>query len=279
MAVLEHRPPGRTIASALGRPSPPTRVVTTLARAGLVAQAIVYLVLGALALQIGFGSGGGQPADQQGALAEVVNQPGGVVLVAVLAAGLGAYALWRASEAAFGSRVNHKPIDRVLSGARAGAYGVLCVSAVLFLTGHRSSDEAHQQATWTGRVMTHSGGRALLAGIGVAVVAAGIGMFIEAMLRRFERQLDRAAVPGRLRPGVIGLGLVGTTARAVIVVLAGSLVIDAALTADPQKSTGVDGAFRTLAETAAGPWLLAVVAIGFIAFGLYAAATARWIKT
>jgi hypothetical protein len=278
MAVLERRGPARSIGLALGRPSPQTRVVTSLARAGLVAQAIVYLVLGALALRIGFGAGTGKPANQQGALAEVVSQPGGLVLVAVLAAGFGAYALWRASEAAFGSRVNHKPADRVLSGVRAGAYGVLCVSTALFLAG-RHQDEARQQASWTGRLMAHAGGRALVAAIGIAVVAVGVGMFVEAILRRFERQLDRDRIPARLRPGVIGLGVGGTIARALIVTLAGALVIDAALTADPQKSTGVDGAFRTLAHTVAGPWLLAVVAIGFIAFGLYAASTARWIKT
>jgi hypothetical protein len=278
MAVLEHRARGRAIASALGRPSPQTRGVTSLARAGLVAQAAVYLVLGLLALRIGFGSTSGQPANQQGALAEVVSQPGGIALVAVLAAGFGAYALWRASEAAFGSRVNHRPVDRALSGARAVAYGVLCVSAVLFLLGHHS-DEAHQQATWTGRLMAHSGGRALVAAIGAVVVAVGVAMFVESMLRRFERQLDRDDIPARLRPWVIGIGLGGTTARAVIVALAGALVIDAALTADPQKSAGVDGAFRTLAQTTGGPLLLTIVAVGFIAFGLYAAATARWIKT
>jgi hypothetical protein len=64
-----------------------------------------------------------------------------------------------------------------------------------------------------------------------------------------------------------------------IVALTGALVIDAAVTVNPQRSTGLDGALRLLANTAFGPLLLGVVAFGFAAFALYAAATARWIKT
>ena len=122
-------------------------------------------------------------------------------------------------------------------------------------------------------------GRLLIEAIGVVVVACGIGMFIEALLRRFERQLDRKAIPSRLRVAVVGLGLAGTIARAAVVMLIGGLVIDAAVTADPQKSTGLDGALRTLAGTTGGPWLLGVVALGFTAFALYVGAAARWIKS
>jgi hypothetical protein len=110
-------------------------------------------------------------------------------------------------------------------------------------------------------------------------VIAGLGMLVEAVLRRFERQLDRRAVPERVRPVVVMLGMSGSFARALIVVLACALVIDAAVTINPQRSTGLDGALRSLAATTFGPLLLGIVALGFAAFGLYAAATARWIKT
>jgi hypothetical protein len=256
-----------------------------MARYGLGSQALVYLLLAWLTFEIavrgrgGGGGSGGQQANQQGALAEVISHPGGVVLVAIMSAGFGCYALWRLSEAVFGSDVNHSALDRALSGFRAAVYGALCVSSAVFLAGSRQQNQAQEQATWTARVMREPHGPLLIEGVGVVVIACGIGMFVEALLRRFERQLDRQAIPSRLRVPVVGLGLAGAIARAAVVMLIGGLVIDAAVTANPQKSTGLDGALRTLAGTTGGPWLLGIVGLGFTAFALYVAATARWIKS
>ncbi len=260
------------------RVSPETRAVTSAARVGLAAQAITYVTLAWLTADIAAGQRSPQ-ANQEGALAEIVSKPGGAVLAVVLAAGFACYSLWRLSEAAFGSSVNHKPVDRVLSLARGMAYGALCVTTVLFLTGSRRQGEGQQQATWTARILRHAGGQFVVGFIGVVAVVVGVGMLVEAALGHFERQLDRRAVPETIRPAVVALGMFGSFARALIVMLAGALVIDAAVTVNPQQSTGLDGALRSLAGTTFGPLLLGLVALGFVAFGLYAGATARWIKT
>jgi Domain of Unknown Function (DUF1206) len=78
---------------------------------------------------------------------------------------------------------------------------------------------------------------------------------------------------------VLRLGMIGTTARGVVFAIAGALVVDAAVTYDAAKSTGLDGALRTLADRPYGPWLLGALALGLIAFGLYGFAAARWAKT
>ena len=62
-------------------------------------------------------------------------------------------------------------------------------------------------------------------------------------------------------------------------VVAGFLVVEAAVRYQPAKSTGLDGALRTLAQQSYGPWLLGALAIGLIAFGLYGLASARYAKT
>ena len=56
--------------------------------------------------------------------------------------------------------------------------------------------------------------------------------------------------------------------------VAGALVVEAAVSYDAAKSTGLDGALRTLADRAYGPWLLGALALGLIAFGLYGLASA-----
>ncbi len=40
----------------------------------------------------------------------------------------------------------------------------------------------------------------------------------------------------------------------------------------------MDDTLRTFADTPAGPWLLTVIAIGLIAFGVFSWANARWRK-
>ena len=39
---------------------------------------------------------------------------------------------------------------------------------------------------------------------------------------------------------------------------------------------GVDSALRALAHTPLGPWLLVVVALGLVTFGVYSWCEARW---
>jgi hypothetical protein len=46
--------------------------------------------------------------------------------------------------------------------------------------------------------------------------------------------------------------------------------------AKPQQAKGIDSSLRALAVTPAGPWLLVLVAIGLIMFGLFSCCEARW---
>jgi hypothetical protein len=56
------------------------------------------------------------------------------------------------------------------------------------------------------------------------------------------------------------------------------LVVAAAVTYDPAKSRGLDGALKTLAGQRFGVWLLALVAAGIAAFGIYCFSQARYRK-
>src|SRR6186997_544764 len=69
-----------------------------LARAGLAARGLLYLVVAILATQVAAGHNETR-ADKQGALQAVVRQPFGRVLVLLLAVG---YAAWRFVKAAVG---------------------------------------------------------------------------------------------------------------------------------------------------------------------------------
>lgn len=265
--------------SASARRASRSEPMSVLARAGLAARAFVYLVIGWLAIQIAFGHGNHE-ADQRGAFADIKQHTLGATLLWALALGFVAYALWRLTEAVFGSAAEGKRAGpRAKSATRAVVYAVLSASTFSFILGTSTQSQAQQQATFTARAMKHTGGRFLVAAVGAVVVVIGLAMIFEGVSRKFEQQLDMGELTGRTRSVVVGMGVIGTIARGIVFTLAGALVIDAAVSYDAQKSTGLDGALRTLADRAYGPWLLGVVALGLVVFGLFGLAEVRWAKT
>jgi hypothetical protein len=78
------------------------------------------------------------------------------------------------------------------------------------------------------------------------------------------------------RGAFTALGLVGHVARAVTFILIGYGLIKAALTYSAKSAVGLDGALQKLAHASAGPVLLGIVALGFIAFALDSIADARY---
>src|SRR6267154_6818027 len=72
-----------------------------LARAGLIARGVIYILVGWVALLVALGHSS-READQQGALQLLAGKPYGLVSLWLLGIGFAAYALWRLSEAAYG---------------------------------------------------------------------------------------------------------------------------------------------------------------------------------
>ena len=53
-------------------------------------------------------------------------------------------------------------------------------------------------------------------------------------------------------------------------------LVVAAVEARPQRAKGIDSSLRALAAAPIGPWLLVLVALGLIMFGVYSCCEARW---
>jgi hypothetical protein len=268
-----------TSAMTTGRSAANSTGMKALARFGLAARGVVYLVIGWLTLQIALGHHT-QQANQRGALAEVAQHPFGKALLWLLGAGFAAYAIWRFSQAAFGTATDGpKAGPRLQALVRGIVYAGLAVMTFSFIAGTSRHGQRQQQVALTARVMRHSFGRWVVGIAGLVVVLVGVSMVIEGLTKKFQKQLQMNELTGAARTIVLRLGLVGTVTRGLVFALAGFLVVDAAVTFDPAKSTGLDGALRTLAHQPFGPWLLGAAALGLIAFGLYGLASVRYAKT
>jgi hypothetical protein len=92
--------------------------------------------------------------------------------------------------------------------------------------------------------------------------------------RTFMGDLDVHQLSPGVQQAIEVAGAAGHLARALAIGVVGALAGAAALFADPARAGGLDTALRALGSTVAGAWLLAVVAAGFAAFGLFCMADA-----
>ena len=75
---------------------------------------------------------------------------------------------------------------------------------------------------------------------------------------------------------VLVTGVIGYIAKGVALIAVGILFGWAAIGSDPEKATGLDGAFQTVASLPAGAVLLVVVAVGVMLYGVYAVLRSRY---
>lgn len=264
---------------AAGRRASQSGPLQFLARGGLAARGVLYVLIGYLAIRIAFGKSG-KAADRQGALQTVAQTSGGRAILWLLAVGFAGLAIWHFIEAVRGQPGpdGAKVGKRLASLARGIFYAAVCASTVAFVIGAGGPGSSDQKSKdYTGRVMHDvPAGRWLVLLVGLGFIAGGIRLAVAALRRNFERDLKTEQMSPPVRRVVETLGMVGRTTRAVVFAAAGVFLVYAAITFDPKKAKGVDGTLREFATTSVGPWLLVLVALGLVVFGLYCFCEARW---
>lgn len=249
-----------------------------LGRAGLAAKALLYATIAVLALQLALpGGSGGQTTGQQGAIATLAGQPFGTAVLVLLAVGLAAYALWRLVQAAVGTGKDDGAKD---VAKRAGYLGVAVVYAglawltVRTLAGSGGGGGGEQEVT--ARVLALPFGRALVVLAGLVIAGVGLYQGYRGVTQKFREDLRTAGMGQAERAATLRIGTAGLVARGVVFVLIGFFLVRAALAFDANQARGLDGALAALAGTAAGPWLLGLVALGLLAYALYCVALVRY---
>jgi hypothetical protein len=253
--------------------SPALRI---LARTGFVFIGLVHILIGFIALQIDRGQGG--HADQSGAIGSLASKPGGPFMLWAGFAACAALALWMVSEAVFEARSeadSKKKLQK--AGAAAGkavVFGFLAFTFAVFASGG-SKNSSQSASDFTAKLMGAPAGVVLLIAVGLAIIGAGVFYVYRGLTRKFMEDLQD---PGNARTAVEWIGTIGYAAKGVVLAVVGILIIAAAATADPSKSSGLDGGLKALGSQPYGVFLLAGTAAGLVCYGVYSMARARYGK-
>jgi hypothetical protein len=189
-----------------------------------------------------------------------------------------ALALWMLSEAVLGARTESGSKEKLKTAGgaagKAAVFAFLAFTFAVFASGG-SKNSSQSASDFTARLMAAPAGVVLLIAAGLAIIGAGAYYAYRGVTRKFMKDL---ADPGTGRAAVKWIGTVGYVAKGVVLAVVGVLVILAAATADPSKSSGLDGGLKTLGAQPYGVFLLAAIAAGLICYGAYSMARARYGK-
>lgn len=248
--------------------------VEKLARLGLVSKGIVYSVVGFLAAQAAFGAGG-KTTDTAGALETIVTQPFGKFLLVLVAFGFIGYMVWRFLEA-FLNPEHDGMFGRLGSFISGVIYASLAFTAAKLVLGSGGNTSGNATQDWTARFLAQPFGQWLVGIAGALIIGMGFYEIYKAYKAKFREDLNWQQMAQNERSWATRLGRLGYAARGVVFIVIGFFLIQAARFSNPNEAKGFGGALAALAGQPYGPWILGLVAIGLLAYGIYTFVEAKY---
>jgi hypothetical protein len=252
-----------------------------LTRLGYGIKGLIYITIGLLAIQGALGKGSTSTADQLGAIETFSKLPFAQVLLWIVLIGLVSYALWGVVRAVLDPFHKGTDTEGLLSRGgylvSAATYASFVVPTYRLLQGGRSGSGGGQTQL-VAQIMSMPMGRYIIGAIGLMAIGAGLYQAYTGVASKFEKQFKTYALTAEQYRLAIQIGRFGTIARGIVFALVGFFFCLAAYTASPGRAQGIAGALSYLDKQPYGLWLLGIVAVGLIAFGIYSLMTAAWFR-
>ena len=253
-----------------------------LVRTGFLVKGLLYIGIGALAMQVALRTGG-RFTGTRGALAALLSQPYGRTVLLVAAAGLLAYGAWRVLQGlldpdqlgrewgALGTRIGY--VIRGLVHGALGWYALQLSRGLARATGSAEREAAIEALQWPF-------GEWLLVVVGLCLAGFAALELYEAATSRFEPNLQVDLMKREVGEWAVGVCRFGVGARAIVMIILGWAVMMAGVSGDPSEVGTTETSLRTIANQPAGTgrWLLGVTAAGLMAYGFYEILHARFLR-
>ena len=234
-----------------------------LVRFGLCALGLVYVAMGFVSARVAW-LGVREPQGIAGALRLLLNGGRGSGLLAIVALGLGGLAVSRAIDAFRGRRGF---LARIALAVDALGYGVLCWTAVALLLHLRARGGPSLTRTGATWLLSESWGPAVMEIAGVVVALGGLRELWMGLSGRLSNRPDGA--PKNLAKTLTAIARFGLMARGLVLCVLGYYIVRAAEESDATQVHTMGGTLRQVSGTAYGAAILAVLAAGLAAYGIY----------
>ena len=173
-------------------------------------------------------------------------------------------------------------IQRVGYGISGVFYALLAITTYGIITGRQlisqSTSQTAQTQQTTASILSKSWGPWAVGIMAVLVIGFGLSQIVMGVRRDFERVYQSYTLSTSQRKWIDRLGRFGTAARGVVFLLVGLFLLSAAYHHDPQQAQGIEGVLTDLVQRPYGPWLLGIVALGLVSFGIYSIMCGIWLR-
>ena len=261
------------------RVAPWSALAELACRAGYLARGFIYLSIGIMAVAAALEL---TPKAQgsRGVLEAWAHWPFGVLLLWLAGLGLYAFAGWRLLQSVFDADrqgdslwAMASRLGQAVSGVVYGGLGVSVFGLIDTLEDLTEADEQEQTRQAVATILGLPGGELLIAAAGLFILGAGLGNIVQVFGRDFCKPLACDAAIARWAPWV---GRAGYLGRGIAFLPVGALMLMAGLKTRSRDATGVGGALQMMEGQPYGEVLMITVALGLIAFGVFAFIEARY---
>jgi hypothetical protein len=242
------------------------------ARVGYIARGSVYMMIGALALMAAFGAGGSM-SDSSGAFSAVAQAPFGEVLLWIVGFGIIGIVMWSFIEAIKDPghsdslmKSAFRRLTHIISGI---IYGALSYNAFMIAMHAKSGSGSGSKQSLSAKLLSQPFGQWIIGIVGAIIIGFALYEIYSAFAGNYTKDFKRHEMSDKEWELGKKTGKVGLVSRGFVFLLVGYFFIQTAITADPDKTKGLDGALSKIAQQPYGQWILAVVAVGLFLYGVY----------
>ena len=249
--------------------------ISKLARVGLTAKGVVYLVLGILAFMAAFELGGqsNTDANRTGVFTAIRDAPAGLWLLGLLSAGLICYCVWRGVQA-FARDKDLKWTKRLRYLFSGLAYLSVAITAIQIIL-HTYTDNGDSNRNIAAQLLDTNHGKWLLGGFALFIAGTGFYQVWYGLSEKYKKHVQKLSAQ-QSHSILLYSGKVGYLARGAVWLVIAFLLIKAALHANASEAGDSSKAFRFVENTQYGSYLLGALGVGLMAYGVFNFIRARY---
>jgi hypothetical protein len=251
-------------------PHPIAGVLIGAAKVGLAGRTGFYLVLTVLTARIAAFGGHGRPQDNaSGALGLIGHPWAGKVAIGAVAFGFLSFGAGRLIAMARDHSVSG--LRRAGSGLQGAFYLLLAWVPASYLAGDTAAGSEGQQHRTADHILSWPAGPEIVVLIGLVTVTVAVFQVRTALSRDFADGMEVDDAPPGVRHLTHLVGFIGISARALVLIPVGVLLIVAGADSDARFANGLDGEMLALSGSPWGVAVLALVSLGLATFTVYSA--------